>query len=135
EVHELQQLVDASVDLVLGSFADLEAEGDVAEHREVLERGVVLEHEADVAVLGGEVGGVDAFDGDRTVVGVLEAGDDAQQRRLAAAAGAEQGGEPTGGDGDVDVVEGDEVTEALVDPLDFDAHERTLQVGADVDVG
>ena len=41
-------------DLVLRSLADLEPERDVAEHRQVLERRVVLEHEADVAPLRGQ---------------------------------------------------------------------------------
>ena len=49
-------------DLVLGPLADLEPEGHVAAHRQVLERGVVLEHEADVALLRRQVGGVDALD-------------------------------------------------------------------------
>ena len=51
EVDQLQQLVHACLDLRLRPLADLQAEGDVAEHRHVLERGVVLEHEPDAAVL------------------------------------------------------------------------------------
>ena len=124
EVHELEQLVDPRLDLGLGALADLEAEGHVAVHGEVLERGVVLEHEADVALLRRQVGGVDALDLDAPGVGLLEAGDDAQQRRLAATAGAEQRGELAGGDADGDVVEGDEVAEALADARDLDAHLR-----------
>ena len=54
--------VDAAADLRLRHLADLEPEGHVAPHREVLERGVVLEHEADVAPLGEQVGGVGALD-------------------------------------------------------------------------
>jgi hypothetical protein len=89
----------------------------------VLERGVVLEHEPDVALLGRRVRGVDALDLDRSRVSMLEPGDDAQQRGLAAAARAEQRGELPGGDGDVHVLEGDEVAEALPDPLHLDAHD------------
>ena len=75
----------------------------------------MLEHEADVALLGRELGGVDALDLDRAGVGVLEPGDDAQQGRLAAAARAEQRGELPAGMLTDDVVEGDEVAEALAD--------------------
>ena len=92
----------------------------------MLERGVVLEHEADVALLRRQAGGVDALDLDRAAVGVLEPGDDPQQRRLAAAARAEQRGELTGRDVDRHVVEGDEVAEALVDVADLDAHRVVL---------
>jgi hypothetical protein len=123
EVHELEELHHAVVDLLARPMADLEPERHVAVDRQVLEGGVVLEDEADVAVLRREVGGVDALDRDRALVGVLEAGDDAQQRRLAAAARAEQRGEPTRRDVHRDVVEGDEVPEALVDVADLDAHE------------
>jgi hypothetical protein len=40
----------------------------------------VLEDEADVALLGGQVGGVDAFYLHAPAVGALQARDDAQQR-------------------------------------------------------
>ena len=52
ELHQLQQLVDAGGDLRLVPLADLQPEGDVLEHRHVLEGGVVLEDEADFALLG-----------------------------------------------------------------------------------
>src|SRR4029453_6581694 len=61
-------------------------------HRHVLERGVVLEHEADPAALRGQVGGVAAVDLDAAGVEPLQTGDHPQQRRLAAAGGAQQGG-------------------------------------------
>ena len=81
----------------------------------------MLEHEADVAPLRRQVGGVGALDRDLALVGVVEAGDDAQQGGLAAAARAEQGGELAGGDADGHVVERDEVAEALADVRDLDA--------------
>src|SRR3712207_8533768 len=49
--------------------------------------------------------------------------DDAQQGRLAAAARAEQRGQLPGRDREVDVLEGDEVAEALADAGDLDAHD------------
>jgi hypothetical protein len=56
----------------------------------VLEGGVVLEHEADLAPLRRHAGRVLALDLHRARIGLLEAGDDPQQRRLARAARAEQ---------------------------------------------
>ena len=54
QVDQLEQLVDAGLDLVLRALADAEPEGDVVPHGHVLERGVVLEHEADAALLGAD---------------------------------------------------------------------------------
>ena len=62
----------------------------------MLERRVVLEDEADPALLRREPGGVAAVDHDLSVVGALEAGDHAQQGRLPGAAGAEQRRERAG---------------------------------------
>ena len=55
-------------------------------------------------------------------VGVLEAGDDAQQRGLAAAGRAQQRDELARGELEADVVERDEVAERLADAADFNAH-------------
>ena len=114
EVDELEQLVHPLLDLVLRPLADLEAERDVAEDREVLERGVVLEHEADVAPLRRQRRWRRRRRSrPRPQSGSLEPGDDAQQRRLAAAARAEQRGQRPVRDVDGDVVERDEIAEAL----------------------
>jgi hypothetical protein len=78
----------------------------------VLERGVVLEHEPDPAPLGGQGGGVAAVDLDAAGVGPLQPGDHPQQGRLAAARGAEQGGQGAAGDLHRHVVQGGEVPEA-----------------------
>ena len=50
ELDELEQLVDARVDLGARPAAHLEAERDVVAHGHVLERRVVLEDEADAAL-------------------------------------------------------------------------------------
>ena len=78
----------------------------------MLERGVVLEDEADARGPGAAcpVTFV-AVDEDRARVGRLEPGDHAQQRRLAAAARAEQRGQRARRDLDRHVVERDEVAE------------------------
>ena len=58
ELDEVQELVDALGDLGLRPLAHLETEGDVLADGHVLEGGVVLEDEADVALLRGERGRV-----------------------------------------------------------------------------
>ena len=73
ELHQLQQLVHARADLLLGrpSIArpHAQAERDVLEHGHVPEERVVLEHEADVAVAGALRGRVLAVDEHRSLVG------------------------------------------------------------------
>ena len=115
ELDELQQLVHPLGDLRLRTLADLEAERDVVVHGHVLEGGVVLEHEADAALLRRPAGDVLAVDEDRAHVGRLEPGDDPEQRGLAAAARAEERGERSRRDLHRDVVERDEVVEPLRD--------------------
>ena len=122
EVHELQQLVHARLDLLLGPLADREPEGHVLRHGHVLEGRVVLEDEADVAALRRLLGRVLAGDVDPAAVGRLEPGDHPQQRGLAAAAGAEQGREGAVADLERHVVERDELAEALRHGVDDDAH-------------
>jgi hypothetical protein len=62
--------------------------GHVLEYREMGKQRVVLEHEADAALVGQDVRDVAAADQDGALVGLLEARDHAQGRRLAAARGA-----------------------------------------------
>ena len=127
------ELRDPPLRLGLGALADLQAEGDVLRHAHVLERGVVLEHEPDVALLRRQVGRLDALDADRAVVGRVQASDDAQQRGLAAAARSEQCGQLTGGDREGDALQGDEVAEALAHRVDLDAHQWSLLSGRRTD--
>ena len=64
--------------------------GDVLEHRQVRIEREELEHEGDVARARRQVVHRPPVDGDRTLVDLLEPGDRAQRRRLAAARGPEQ---------------------------------------------
>src|SRR4029079_7721507 len=86
ELDELQQPVHAVRDLRLRPLPDLQAERDVVVDGHVLEGRVVLEDEADAAVLRWAARHVDAVDHDAPGVRALEAGDDPQQGRLGAAA-------------------------------------------------
>ena len=126
ELHEREQLVDAVARLALGALADAQAEADVLAHRHVLEGGVVLEHEAHAALAHRHLGGVLARDDHAAGVRGLEAGDHAQQRRLARARGAEQGGERPARHLEADVVQGDEVAEPLVHVRYRDRHGSLL---------
>ncbi len=77
-----------------GAFAtglDAQAERHVFKDRHVAEQRVMLEHKAHVAVAHVLVGGVFAAEQDVAGVGGFQPGNDAQQRGLAAAGGAQQG--------------------------------------------
>ena len=67
-----------------------------------------------------------AVEGDRAVIGHDEAGDGAQQGRLAGARGAEQAEELAVIEGDGDVVERRDAAVALAHMLDLDAAHRLV---------
>ena len=112
DVHELGGAVDAAVDLGLRELGHPQAEGDVLEHREVREDRVVLEHHGDAALARRQVVDPPAADPDLALARRLEPGDDAQERGLAAARGAEQHHELLVGDGQVDRMQRGEGAEA-----------------------
>ena len=110
ELHQLQQLEHLAPDLLGGRplRAPLhpQAEGDVLEHRHVPEQRVVLEHEADLALAHVAVGRVLAVEQHAAAVGRLQAGDDAQQRGLAAARRPQQRHQLARGERQADIVQG-----------------------------
>src|SRR5581483_7904838 len=122
ELHELEQLGDPAVDLLLRPPADREPERDVVPYRHVREGRVVLEDEADAALLRRDRRRLLPRDEHLSRVGRLEPRDDAQERRLAASARPEQPGERAALDGDGDVVQRDEVAEPLRHVTSFDRH-------------
>ena len=86
----------------------------------------MLENEADFAfadVFGGNVLSVKQ---DFAAVGVFQSGDNPQQRGFAAARRAEQRSELAGRRGQVDVFQGVERAEVLVQIFDGDAHAASL---------
>ena len=85
-------------------------EGDVLEDREIGEQGAELEQHAEPASQREQLLGVVrvddlALDADRPLIGRVDAADQAQQRRLAAARAAEDGGDLAAAEGERDVVE------------------------------
>ena len=128
DLDEVEQLVHAFADLGPRPLPDLQPEGDVLANGHVLERRVVLEDEADAALLRRLARDVHAVELYGSGLRLLEPGDDAQERRLAAAAGAEQRRQGAGGDLDRSIVERDEVTEPLRDRPGDDGHLVTYPV-------
>ena len=116
----LQHLGDTLPDLVLRKSLALQPVRDVALDAHVREERVRLEHQVDGSPLRRECEQVDvalvAGHRDRALVGVLEPGEAAQQGRLAAAAGPEQGEELVLPDVEADVVDREGLAEALGQP-------------------
>ena len=81
-----------------------------------------LKDHAAAASLGWKVRDVSALELDRTGIGLLETGDHAQGRRLAAPARAEQGEELAFGDRKADVLHRGDLAEAHPDLLQRDRH-------------
>ena len=115
QLDELQQLLDPLLALRLGHLAQAERQLDVALHVQPREQRGLLEHERRVA---------DALDG--AGGGAVEAGDEVEQRGLAAARGPEEAHELAAAHGQRDVLEGrDRVTATrehlrhVVDPNGF----------------
>ncbi len=82
----------------------------------------MLEHEAHLALAHVPVRGIVAIEQDAPRIGMLEPGDDPEQRGLAAAGGPQQRDELARREIERDVVQGNELAEGLADALDRDAH-------------
>ena len=106
----------------------LEAEPDVARHGQVGEERPFLRHHAHPAQLGWcaafAVGDRRPPDRDRAAVGTFEPGDDAEQRRLAAAGGTEDGGDAADRHDQVDAVQHQGAAEGLGDSSDLERRHR-----------
>ena len=104
----------------LALLLHLEAEGDVVVDLHVREDGVALEDHRDPAAARRQVGRVAAADPDAPAVDLLEPGEAAEQRRLAAAGGPEEDDELAVGDLEVDVVDGGRPCRTSCGPLEAD---------------
>ena len=125
QAHDLERLAGpplagAAVDAPL-----LQPVGDVLEHRQVREERVGLEDRVDVALVRRPRAHVLAAEQERALVGVLEPGDQAQGRRLAAAGRTEQREKLTVPDAEAEVVHRGDVAVALRHPpeLDVEVHQ------------
>jgi hypothetical protein len=99
---------------------DLEPVLDVLAHGHVREERVVLEHGVHVAGVGRLRGHVGAFEQDAPFVRRLEAGDQAERRRLPGARRAEHREELAGGYVELDAVDRDDVAVRLADVFELD---------------
>ena len=122
QAHQGEELGDPRGLALAPGALDVEPEGDVLGDRHVAEERVVLEHEPDAPGAGVQVVGAPAVEPDLAGIGRFEAGDDAQDGALAAPGGAEEGDELAARDLQRDVVDGEEVVEALGEVADVDAH-------------
>jgi hypothetical protein len=125
--HQLQQLLRPREPLAPRHAADAQAVGDVLGHAQVREERVGLEHHAHVAAVHRHARQVALAEEQPTGGRRLEAGDDAQQRRLAAARGPDEAHQRAAGDAQVDVVQGHGGAEALAEALDDEVRTRTVQ--------
>src|SRR5262245_11712432 len=120
QADQLEQLEDPAGDLAARHAPVDQAVADVGGDREVGEQRVRLEHDAVVALRRRQRGDVAPVLHDAPGALRLEAGDDAQQRGLAAAGGPEQADELALGDRQADVAQRREASEVLGDSLDAD---------------
>ncbi|MNG01987.1 hypothetical protein D3C84_849900 [compost metagenome] len=104
-LHQGQHLLDPRWNGAALQALHLQAEGDILGHAHVGEECVTLEHGVDPAPVGRQLVHPLPADVDGAGADLLETGNGAQQRGLAAARGAEQGEEFVVPDDDRDVVE------------------------------
>ena len=122
QAHQREHLLDPC--RAFAAAHGMQPEGDVVRHAQVREQGVVLEHHADAPVLGRH--GKPRrrhhlpLQQDAAFAQRLEAGDGAQHRGLAAAAGAKQAGDAAAREGEGQVVDNALAAEAMVDAIDLD---------------
>ena len=127
EVEEVGGLAHAAVDLGPGQAGDAEGGGDVLGDGQV---GVVHEelvHQADVALLRGEVGDVAAVEEDAPGGRLVEAGHELDQRGLAGAGLAEEHVEAVAGERQAGLVDVDVGADPLGDATDLKGHGRPVE--------
>ena len=121
EAEQLRDLGDLGGHLGLGLAAHLQREAEVALDGHVRIERVVLEDHRDIAVAGLDEVRQPTVDVDLAVGRVLEAGDDLEDRALAAARGPEQDEELAGRYGQVDAGQGVHRSVALRERHELDA--------------
>ena len=133
KLNEIEQPADTRANLRLRqavlAWPRAQPEGDVLEHRHVAEQGVMLEHEADMALADAAGKRIHAVELHLAVVRPVEPGDNAQQRGLARSGRAEQRQELAGVDLQIDPVQRREVAEPFADIDRGDLHGDILRRG------
>jgi hypothetical protein len=120
KLDQLERLGDAVPDLAALHAGDLQAIGDIVGDAHVRENGIALEHHVHRPLVRRNARHVLPVDHYLAFGRQLEPRDHAQQRRLAAARGAEQHEEFTGQDVQADIVDRRDLAEPLGDILDLD---------------
>ena len=126
DAHHLGDFAHALVALGLLHALHAQPELDVLRHVLVREQGVRLEHHAESAVARLDIVGQAPVDADFAGGRVLEAGDHAQRRGLAAAGRADEHHELAVLDRAREVVDGDHRSEPLAEVDELDAGQRYL---------
>jgi hypothetical protein len=113
KVDEVEKLVDQLLHFRFGHLLATQAEGYVVEDLQMRKECIALEHHVDRPAVRRRVRVVFALEQDRALVGDFKAGDDSQQRALAAPARTEQRDELALFDDEGNVVHGGNVVESL----------------------
>ncbi len=126
QLYKCEQLLYFVAYLLLAGAAlawpHAQAKGDVLEHAHVLEQGIVLEHETNLAFAYLASGGIGAIQKDQAAIGRFQARDDAQQRCLSAAGRPQQSGQFALRERQRHVVEGDKGAKPFMDIAYFNTH-------------
>ena len=134
ELDQTQQFQDPRPDLALARPARArprcQAEGDIVEDAQVAKQCIVLEDEADIALLDGEPEGILAAEHDTAIGRKIEAGQNAQERGLAGAGRPQKCDQFTGADLQGNPVQRSRQTELAFDILDRNVHGLTPERGA-----
>src|SRR5580658_3722766 len=124
EMDYVQKLFHTPIDVVFGKscarYSQSQPEGNIVVYGEVGEQREVLKHQMHVAMGRRNVRDVGAIEVDGAGGRHVEARDEAQRRRLAAAARTEQGQKLTLGDGKTDVVDRLKAVEGFRELLQFE---------------
>ena len=118
QLHQLQHVFHALVQLVLGNPVSAQAKSHVVPHIHMRKQGVGLEHHVHGALIRGQVGDISVRQPNPPGGRSFKTCQHAQQSRFAAAGCAQQGKNFTSVDAQVDVVHSQGVTKAFGQALD-----------------
>jgi len=91
EVDQFQGITNLVADIVAGLAVDFRTEGDIFGDVHMGKKRIILEHRIDLAPVRRQLGDIGSLKEDAPFIRRLKAGNEAERRRLAAAAGAEEG--------------------------------------------